>query len=65
MADAKENSITLPGVVAMGAGVMIGPGTFALTGQVAELAGPLSFVIGAIVTACSAYSYIKVPKAYP
>ena len=42
MADAyKKNSITLPGAVAMGTGVMIGAGIFALTGQIAELAGPL------------------------
>ena len=69
MADAyKKNSITLPGAVAMGTGVMIGAGIFALTGQIAELAGPLfplSFVVGAIVTAFSAYSYIKMSNAYP
>ena len=54
--DYKKNSITLPGAVAMGTGVMIGAGIFALTGQIAELAGPLfplSFVIGAFVTAFS------------
>lgn len=59
--DYKKNSITLPGAVAMGTGVMIGAGIFALTGQIAELAGPLfplSFVAGAIVTAFSAYTYI-------
>jgi hypothetical protein len=59
MADAyKKNSITLLGAIAMGTGVMIGAGIFALTGQIAELAGPLfplSFVVGAIVTAFSAY----------
>ena len=58
----KANSITLHGAVAMGTGVMIGAGIFALTGQIAELAGPwfpLSFIAGAIVTALSAYSYIK------
>jgi amino acid transporter len=69
MADAyKKDSITLPGAVAMGTGVMIGAGIFALTGQIAELAGPLfplSFVVGAIVTAFSAYSYIKMSNAYP
>ena len=36
-----KNSITLPSAVAMGTGVMIGAGIFALTGQIAELAGPL------------------------
>lgn len=69
MADAyKKNSITLTGAVAMGTGVMIGADIFALTGQIAELAGPLfplSFVVCAIVTAFSAYSYIKMSNAYP
>ena len=66
--DYEKNSITLPGAVAMGTGVMIGAGIFALTGQIAELAGPLfplSFVVGAIVTAFSAYTYIKMSNAYP
>jgi len=52
----------------MGTGVMIGAGIFALTGQIAELAGPLfpiSFIVGAIVTALSAYSYIKMSNAWP
>ncbi|MEP0322644.1 APC family permease [Bauldia litoralis] len=64
----RKNSITLGGAVAMGTGVMIGAGIFALTGQVAELAGPLfplSFVVGAIVTAFSAYTYIKMSNAFP
>ncbi|TXH12446.1 MAG: hypothetical protein E6R00_11925 [Gammaproteobacteria bacterium] len=46
-------SISLLGGVAMGTGVMIGAGIFALTGQIAELAGPLfplSFIAGALVT---------------
>ena len=43
--DYEQNSINLPGAVAMGTGVMIGAGIFALTGQIAELAGPL-FQIG-------------------
>lgn len=64
----KKNSISLPGAVAMGTGVMIGAGIFALTGQIAELAGPLfplSFVAGAILTAFSAYTYIKMSNAFP
>ena len=66
--DYEKNSITLPSAVAMGTGVMIGAGIFALTGQIAELAGPLfplSFVVGAIVTAFSAYTYIKMSNAFP
>ncbi|SDU18445.1 APC family permease [Stappia sp. ES.058] len=68
MSDYTKDSITLPGAVAMGTGVMIGAGILALTGQMAELAGPLfplSFVAGAIVTAFSAYTYIKMSNAYP
>ncbi|MBM1634870.1 APC family permease [Sulfitobacter mediterraneus] len=64
----KENSITLGGAVAMGTGVMIGAGIFALTGQIAQLAGPLfplAFIAGAIVTSFSAYSYIKMSNAWP
>ncbi len=64
----KENSLTLMGAVSMGTGVMIGAGIFALTGQVAELAGglfPLAFLAGALVSAFSAYSYIKMSNAHP
>ncbi|MEO7384767.1 MAG: APC family permease, partial [Novosphingobium sp.] len=52
----------------MGTGVMIGAGIFALTGQIAELAGPLfplSFIAGAMVTSLTAYSYIKMSNAWP
>ncbi|KDB04678.1 amino acid permease [Defluviimonas sp. 20V17] len=64
----KKNSITLGGAVAMGTGVMIGAGIFALTGQIAELAGPffpIAFIIGAVVTGFSSYSYIKMSNAWP
>ncbi len=64
----QENSITLAGGISMGTGVMIGAGIFALTGQIAQLAGPLfplSFVAGAVVTAFSAYTYIKMSNAHP
>lgn len=64
----QANSITLIGAVSMGTGVMIGAGIFALTGQVAELAGPLfplAFLAAAGVTGFSAYSYIKMSNAYP
>lgn len=66
--DYKAGSLTLTGSVAMGTGVMIGAGIFALTGQVAELAGgmfPLAFIAAAIVVAFSAYSYVKVCNEYP
>lgn len=66
--DYRENSITLLDAVAMGTGVMIGAGILALTGQIADLAGPLfpfAFIAGAVVTAFSAYTYIKMSNAYP
>ncbi|NND00387.1 MAG: APC family permease [Gammaproteobacteria bacterium] len=64
----RKGSITLGGAIAMGTGVMIGAGIFALTGQIAQLAGPLfplAFIMGAIVTSFSAYSYIKMSNAWP
>ena len=66
--DYKAGSITLGGAVAMGTGVMIGAGIFALTGQIAELAGPwfpLSFLLGALIAGFSAYSYIRMSNAWP
>ncbi|MBK79909.1 MAG: amino acid permease [Gammaproteobacteria bacterium] len=64
----REGSLTLIGTVAMGTGVMIGAGIFALTGQLAEQAGgwfPLAFLAAAVVTAFSAYAYVKMSNAYP
>lgn len=66
--DYKKNSLSLTGAVSMGTGVMIGAGIFALLGQVAELSGklfPIAFVVGAILSAFSAYSYIKLSNAFP
>ena len=66
--DEGQGTISLAGGVAMGTGVMIGAGIFALTGQIAELAGPLfplSFVLGALVTALASYSYIKMSNRWP
>ena len=66
--DYRRNSLTLAGSVAMGTGVMIGAGIFALTGQVAELAAglfPIAFLAGAFVVAFSAYSYVKMSSAFP
>lgn len=64
----REGSISLGGAIAMGTGVMIGAGIFALTGQIAQLAGPLfplAFIAGAIVTSFSAYSYIRMSNKWP
>jgi amino acid transporter len=66
--DFNKGSIGLGGAVGMGTGVMIGAGIFALTGQIAQLAGPyfaLSFILGAVITSFSAYSYIKMSNAWP
>lgn len=64
----QENSLTLLGVVALGTGVMIGAGIFALTGQMAEMTGrlfPLAFLSAALIVSFSAYSYVKMSNAYP
>lgn len=64
----EEGSLSLTGSVAMGTGVMIGAGIFALTGQVAEQAGglfPFAFLSAALVAGFSAYSYFKMAQAYP
>ncbi|MFO8237167.1 MAG: APC family permease [Prochlorococcaceae cyanobacterium] len=64
----RRESLSLWGAVSMGTGVMIGAGIFALTGQIAELAGtwfPLAFIGAAIVAGFSAYSYVKMAQHYP
>lgn len=68
MGDYKKGSLTLANTVAMGTGVMIGAGIFALLGQIAELSGnyfALSFIMGGVISGFSAYSYIKMADAYP
>jgi amino acid transporter len=68
VAQYEKNSLSLAATVAMGTGVMVGAGIFALTGQVAELAGalfPLAFLLAAGVSGLSAYSYIVVSRKYP
>lgn len=68
MAEYKKNSLSLTGAVSLGTGVMIGAGIFALLGQVAELSGqwfPYAFLLGAIISGFSAYTYVKMSNAYP
>ncbi|WP_339840964.1 APC family permease [uncultured Maribacter sp.] len=68
MKEYKKNSLSLTGAVSLGTGVMIGAGIFALLGQVAELSGqwfPIAFLVGAIISGFSAYSYVKLSNAYP
>lgn len=60
--------LSLTGSVALGTGVMIGAGIFALVGQVAELAGswvPWAFLAGAVVVGFSAYSYVRYSSTDP
>ena len=64
----EAESLSLFGAVSLGTGVMIGAGIFALTGQVADLAGdwfPVAFVVAGVVVAFSAYSYVKLSNAFP
>ncbi len=64
----QTSSLSLTGAVAMGTGVMIGAGIFALTGQVAQFSGPafpLAFLLAAIISGFSAYTYIKMSNKYP
>jgi len=64
----KQNSLSLVGAIALGTGVMIGAGIFALTGQMAEMTGvlfPLAFLSAALIVSFSAYSYVKMSNAYP
>lgn len=64
----NDKKLSLIGSVALGTGVMIGAGIFALVGQVAELAGswaPWAFVAGAVVVAFSAYSYVRYSSTNP
>lgn len=66
--DYERDSLSLAGAVALGTGVMIGAGIFALTGQIAELSGevfPAIFVVAALVSAVSAYGYVRMSNAYP
>jgi len=62
------DSLRLSGAVALGTGVMIGAGIFAITGQTAALTGdlfPVAFLVAALVVAVSAYSYVKLSNAFP
>lgn len=64
----EEGSLSLPGTVMLGTGVMIGAGIFALTGQMAQMTGvlfPLAFLAAAVIVSFSAYSYIKISNAWP
>lgn len=64
----QQGSLSLPGTVMLGTGVMIGAGIFALTGQMAQMTGalfPLAFLAAALIVGFSAYSYIKISNTWP
>jgi len=64
----EADSLSLFGGVSLGLGIMIGAGIFVLTGQAAGLAGdtfPMAFLAAAVVVAFSAYSYVKLSRAFP
>lgn len=68
MTGGTDKKLSLTGSVALGTGVMIGAGIFALVGQVAELAGswvPWAFLAAAVVVAFSSYSYIRYSSTNP
>jgi amino acid transporter len=64
----EADSLSLFGGVSLGLGIMIGAGIFVLTGQAAGLAGdtfPIAFLAAGVVVAFSAYSYVKLSRAFP
>ena len=64
----QDTKISLVGSVALGTGVMIGAGIFALVGQVAGLAGdwfPVAFIAGAVVAGVSSYAYAQYSSVNP
>lgn len=68
MIEYKKGSLSLMGAVSLGTGVMIGAGIFALTGEIASLAGNLlmwAFILAGAVAALTSYTYIKMSNAYP
>ena len=63
-----KDSLAPTGSIAMGAGVMIGVGILALTGQVTEPAGGvfrIAFIATAVFFAFRAYSYVNVCNESP
>ena len=64
----NKKSLSLWGVVAMGTGVMIGAGIFALTGEIAAYARDYmiwAFLAAGLVAGLTSYTYVKMVNAYP
>ncbi len=65
---AAAKNIGLVAAVSIGVGGMIGAGIFSILGVVASISGSamwISFLIGGIVVAFPAYSYVKLGQAFP
>jgi len=63
-----ERSVSLFQATVYGVGIILGAGIYALIGEAAGLAGNavwISFVIAALVAACTAVSYAELSSLYP
>ena len=64
----KSSHISLVAAISIGVGAMIGAGIFSIFGVVAGVSGsalPIVFIIGAVITIFSVYSYSKLGVRYP
>ena len=64
----KAKKIGMVAAVSIGVGGMIGAGIFSILGVVASISGSamwISFLIGGIVVAFPAYSYVKLGQTFP
>ncbi len=65
---ADQQKIGLREAVSIGIGGMVGGGIFAVLGLAADLAKggtPVAFLIAGLIALITAYSYVKLSKAYP
>jgi len=63
-----ERSVSLFQATVYGVGIILGAGIYALIGEAAGIAGNaiwISFVIAALIAACSAISYAELSSLYP
>jgi len=64
----KSSHISLLAAIAVGVGAMIGAGIFSIIGVVAGVSGsalPIVFILGAVITILSVYSYSKLGASLP
>ena len=63
-----RRTLTLPAVVISGVGVILGAGVYALIGEAAALSGNalwLSFLLSAVIAACTGLSYMELSSMFP